>query len=73
VCLIDNPKSQAQISHARTLHQEGFGREASPVPHRRVVNFIQTSVGRWARTCLDRAKPTEPSIQLIGRNPSGSP
>lgn len=32
VCLIDNPNSQAQISHARTLHQEGFGREASPVP-----------------------------------------
>jgi len=34
---------------------QGFRREASPVPHRWVVNFIQTPVGRWAHTCFDRA------------------
>src|SRR6267143_5148340 len=34
---------------------QGFRREASPVPHRWVVNFIQTPVGRWAHTRFDRA------------------
>jgi Enoyl-(Acyl carrier protein) reductase len=30
-------------------------REASPIPYRWVVNFIQTPLGRWAHTCFDRA------------------
>src|SRR5689334_19275488 len=34
---------------------QGFRREASPIPYRWVVTFIQTPVGRWAHTCFDRA------------------
>jgi hypothetical protein len=34
---------------------KAFGERASPVPHRWMVNFIQTPVGQWAHTCFDRA------------------
>jgi len=54
---------------------KAFGERASPVPHRWVVNFIQTPVGRWAHTWLiePSSQADQPSIQLIGRNPSGYP
>jgi hypothetical protein len=34
---------------------KAFGERPCQVPHRWVVNFIQTQVSRWVHTCFDRA------------------